>query len=88
MILGHPWIGGGGVVVEPNSSKSTAQQYKLDFETQRVEQMSSLGQPSSQRRTVQSFISELIFRKTMLGGITEVQGIGELQQGMVRSKQR
>jgi len=49
MILGRPQIGGGGAVVKPNSSKSGAQRYRLACETQRVEQMSSLDQPSSWR---------------------------------------
>ena len=66
MILGLPQIGGGGAVVELNSSKSAAQRYRLACETQSVEHTSSLDQPSSQRRSAQSFISELIFRNTIL----------------------
>ena len=61
MILGLPQIRGGGAAVELNSSKSAAQRDRLACEMQSVEHTSSLDQPSSQRQSTQSFISELIF---------------------------
>ena len=82
IILGLPRIRGGGAVAEPNSSNSAAQRYRLACETQSVEQMSSLDQPSSQRRRAQSFISELIFRKTILTATMEVQRVGGQWEGL------